>query len=95
MHAISPSFYLGKLGRLALILSLVSVLAFTLVSLSPVDPVSAYIGIDRMQISVEQEQRIIERWGLDKPAPERFVIWAGRVLRGDLGQSMIFNEPVT
>lgn len=95
MHAISPSFCLGKLGRLALILSLVSVLAFTLVSLSPIDPVSAYIGIDRMQISVEQEQRIIERWGLDRPAPERFFIWAGNVLRGNLGQSMIFNEPVT
>jgi peptide/nickel transport system permease protein len=95
MHAISPSFCLGKLGRLALILSLVSVLAFTLVSLSPVDPVNAYIGIDRMQISQEQERRITERWGLDKPAPERFVIWAGHVLRGDLGQSMIFNEPVT
>ena len=95
MHAISLRFCLGKAGRLALILSLVSVLAFTLVSLSPVDPVSAYIGIDRMQISAEQEQRIIDRWGLDKPAPERFFIWAGSVLRGDLGQSMIFNEPVT
>ncbi|AMK11532.1 MAG: ABC transporter permease [Pseudodesulfovibrio sp.] len=95
MHIITPSFCLGKLGRLTLILSLVSVLAFTLVSLSPVDPVSAYIGIDRMQISIEQEQRIIERWGLDRPAPERFFIWAGNVLRGDLGQSMIFNEPVT
>lgn len=95
MYAITHSFCLGKLGRLALILSLVSVLAFTLVSLSPVDPVSAYIGIDRMQISIEQEQRIIERWGLDRPAPERFFIWAGNALRGDLGQSMIFNEPVT
>ncbi|WP_207260527.1 ABC transporter permease [Desulfovibrio sp. Huiquan2017] len=95
MHPISPSFCLGKLGRLALILSLVSVLAFTLVSLSPVDPVSAYIGIDRMQISTAQEQRIIERWGLEKPAPERFLIWAKHALQGDLGRSMIFNEPVT
>lgn len=95
MHHISLSFCLGKSGRLALILALVSVLAFTLVSLSPVDPVSAYIGIDRMQISAEQEQRIVERWGLDRPAPERFFIWAGNVLTGDLGQSMIFNEPVT
>lgn len=77
-----------------LIMSLVSILAFTLVSLSPIDPVSAYIGIDRMQISAEQEQQIIERWGLEKPAVERFIIWAGNVLQGDLGRSMIFNEPV-
>lgn len=95
MNAITPSFCLGKLGRLVLILSLVSALAFTLVSLSPVDPVSAYIGIDRMQISAEQEQHIIKRWGLDRPAPERFLIWAKSLLRGDLGKSMIFNEPVT
>jgi peptide/nickel transport system permease protein len=95
MHVITPSFCLGKAGRLALILALVSVLAFTLVSLSPVDPVSAYIGIDRMQISAAQEQLIVERWGLDKPAMERFFIWAGNVLTGDLGQSMIYNEPVT
>ncbi|WP_419787123.1 ABC transporter permease [Pseudodesulfovibrio sp.] len=95
MHVFTRSFCLAKLGRLALILSLVSVLAFTLVSMSPIDPVSAYLGIDRMQISQEQEQRIIERWGLDKPAPERFAIWAGNVLRGDLGRSIIFNEPVS
>ena len=94
MKVITRKFFLGKAGRLALILSLVSVLAFTLVSLSPIDPVSAYIGIDRIQISTEQEQRIIERWGLDQPAPKRFFIWVGNVARGDLGQSMIFNEPV-
>ncbi|MBC16933.1 ABC transporter permease [Pseudodesulfovibrio profundus] len=95
MHTASPSFLLGKAGRLILIMGLVSVLAFTLVSLAPIDPVSAYIGLDRMQISTEQEQQIIERWGLDKPAAERFFIWAGNALQGDLGTSIIFNEPVT
>ncbi|BCS89830.1 ABC transporter permease [Pseudodesulfovibrio sediminis] len=91
----TTSFWLRKAGKLVLILTMVSVLAFTLVSLSPIDPVTAYIGMDRMQISTEQEQKIIERWGLDKPAPERFIKWAKHALSGDLGQSMIFNEPVT
>lgn len=101
MHAFSPRFsgwprfIAGKLTRLALILAMVSALAFTLVSLSPVDPVTAYIGIDRMQITPAQEELIIQRWGLDKPAPERFGIWVGNVLSGDLGRSMIFNEPVS
>lgn len=94
MNVISISFCFRMLGRLVLILTLVSVIAFTLVSLSPIDPVSAYIGIDRMHISVEQEQLIIERWDLDKSAPERFFTWARNVLTGDLGISMIFNEPV-
>lgn len=91
----ADSFWLNRAGRLLLTLILVSTLAFTLVSLSPVDPVTAYLGMDRMQIGVEQEQLIIARWGLDRDPVERFFIWAGNCLQGDLGQSMIFNEPVT
>lgn len=90
----SDNFWLNRTGRLLLTLTLVSTLAFTLVSLSPVDPVSAYLGMDRMQIGPEQEKLIIARWGLDKGPVERFFLWAGNALRGDLGRSMIFNEPV-
>ncbi|MCJ2164770.1 MULTISPECIES: ABC transporter permease [unclassified Pseudodesulfovibrio] len=91
----TTSFCLNKSGKFALTLTMVAILAFTLVSLSPIDPVTAYLGMDRIQVSTAQEQLIIERWGLDKSAPERFFHWAGNALSGDLGQSMIFNEPVT
>lgn len=91
----STGFLAQQSGRLLLTLAIVAVLAFTLVSLSPIDPVTAYLGMDRMQISQEQETQIIARWGLDQPATKRFFIWAGNVLHGDLGQSMIYNEPVT
>ncbi len=88
-------FWLSRAGRLLLTLVLVSTLSFTLVNLSPIDPVSAYLGLDRLQISQEQEQLIIKRWGLDKEPVERFFIWAGNTLKGDLGRSIIFNEPVS
>jgi peptide/nickel transport system permease protein len=93
--AMSDNFWLNRTGRFFLTLGLVSILAFTLVSLSPIDPVTAYLGMDRLQVGPEQEQLIIARWGLDKDPIDRFFIWAGNVLQGDLGQSMIFNEPVT
>ncbi|WP_147820629.1 ABC transporter permease [Salidesulfovibrio onnuriiensis] len=83
-----------KLVRLALLVVMASMLAFTLVANSPIDPVTAYLGIDRMQISQEQEQLIAERWGLHKPAPERYLLWAKNALSGDLGQSLAYNEPV-
>jgi peptide/nickel transport system permease protein len=89
------NFWVNRTGRLLLTLAFVSTLAFTLVNLSPIDPVSAYLGMDRMQIGPEQEELITARWGLDKGPVERFFIWANNSLRGDLGQSMIFNEPVT
>lgn len=91
----TASFLSYQSSRLLLTLGIVSVLAFTLVSLSPIDPVTAYLGMDRMQISQEQETQIITRWGLDQPATKRFFIWATNVIQGDLGRSMIYNEPVT
>jgi peptide/nickel transport system permease protein len=90
----SPYGLLRYAARLAAILTAVVILAFTLVSLSPLDPVTAYLGYDRMQISPEQEQLIIQRWGLDQPAPRRFMAWAGNLLRGDFGLSVIYNEAV-
>ncbi|MFH1136438.1 MAG: ABC transporter permease [Pseudomonadota bacterium] len=84
----------GKAARMAVILVLTSILIFTLVSLSPLDPITAYLGYDRMQISVEQQERIIKRWGLDRPPLERFAAWSGNVLRGDLGWSAVYDQPV-
>lgn len=88
-------FWLKKTANLALTMILVSVLTFTLVSLAPISPINAYIGQNRLQISAEQQELIINRLGLDRPAIERFFIWTGQVIRGDLGRSMIFNENVT
>jgi peptide/nickel transport system permease protein len=88
------SYLIRQLVRMAVIVAVVTTLAFVLTATAPLDPVTAYLGYDRMQISPEQQQLIIQRWGLDKPAPARFVSWAGHMLRGDFGHSVIYNEPV-
>ncbi len=87
-------YFSGKLTRVVVIMATVAVLSFLLVSFAPIDPVTAYLGYDRMQISKAQEELIIKRWGLDKPLYERLSRWAGNLLSGDMGQSIIFNEPV-
>ncbi len=89
------TFLLQKLIRMAVVMSIVCTLAFTLVSLAPIDPISAYLGYDRMQISQAQEELIIKRWELDKPAPQRLFRWFKNILAGDLGTSVIYNEPVS
>lgn len=87
--------YLGiKTLQLITLLTGVSVISFTLVSFSPVDPVRAYIGDDMMKISPEQREKIVERWGLNQPPPIRFFKWFTQVMRGNLGESLIFNKPV-
>lgn len=80
--------------RLVTLLLAVSVLSFLLVSLSPVDPVQAYVGADMMRVSPEQREMIAERWGLYDPWWERMIRWYRSLLRGDFGTSMIYRRPV-
>ncbi|MFD7655966.1 ABC transporter permease [Actinosynnema sp. NPDC059797] len=84
----------GRLVRLALLLAAVAVASFALMVNSPVDPVAAYVGADVTAIGPEQRALIAERWGLDDPAPERFLSWFGNLLQGDFGFSATFNQPV-
>jgi len=34
------------------------------------------------------------RFGLDRPIPEQWLLWAGRALRFDFGDSFLYNRPV-
>lgn len=47
-----------------------------------------------MAISDEQLDRLKEYYGFDKPVFESYVVWLGKVVRGDLGDSYRYNEPV-
>ncbi len=88
------TFAAQKLLRLGLLLLAVAAFTFVLLSLSPIDPVQAYIGADMLQIGPEQRQLIAERWGLDQPMLIRFGDWLGQILQGNWGTSMVFNQPV-
>jgi peptide/nickel transport system permease protein len=80
--------------RLLWLLPLASAGLFTLVSLAPIDPVRAFVGARVALVGVEQREAIAVAWGLDAPAPERFLLWARNVLSGDLGDSITYNAPV-
>jgi len=47
-----------------------------------------------MAISDEQLQQLKAYYGFDKPALVSYGLWLGKVVRGDLGQSYRYNEPV-
>jgi len=70
----------------------VSVITFTLVELSPIDAVNAYIG--ESSVSDEQRERIAEYWGLNDPPVTRYVKWITNIFHGDMGTSMIYRQPV-
>lgn len=86
-------FIFRKAVRLVTLLLFLCILTFTLLELSPIDPVTAYVGADP-SIGAEQRERIAEHWGLDKPPAERFVSWFTSIVKGDWGTSMIYRRPV-
>ncbi len=72
----------------------VSVISFTLVSVSPIDPVQQYILGLGTAVSAEQRAEIEAYWGVSEPPVERYFTWLGEALRGNLGESVIYRRPV-
>ena len=64
---------------------------FLLLYLTPGDPVSVILGPDA---SPQQVSELRVKLGLEQPVPTQVVRWFGRLLRGDLGQSIYLNRPV-
>lgn len=87
-------FIIRKGLRLLTLLVALSILSFSLVMYSPLDPIQAYVGADMMRVGSEQREKIAEYWGLDKSPPEQYLRWAGAFVQGDLGTSMIYRQPV-
>ncbi|MFC2947830.1 ABC transporter permease [Virgibacillus sediminis] len=87
-------FFVGRLLKLVLLLLAASILAFTLVSNSPVDPVQSYIGAEMTRVSPEQRENIAAYWGMDEPPVQQYLKWAKAMLNGDMGTSLIYRSPV-
>ncbi|MCC6415717.1 MAG: ABC transporter permease subunit [Opitutaceae bacterium] len=51
-------------------------------------------GGGSMALSEEQLQQLKAYYGFDKPAIVSYGLWLGKVVRGDLGTSYRYNEPV-
>jgi peptide/nickel transport system permease protein len=73
------------------VLWLVSVMVFALIHLVPGDPVLVILG---SSAEAEQVELMRQRLGLDQNIVMQYWHWATAILRGDLGTSIISDEPV-
>ena len=78
---------------IGLILAVI-VLNFILIQIAPGDAATAIAG-DQSASDPEVLAEIREQYGLDRPLPVQLAVYIGNVARGDLGDSIWFNEPVT
>jgi peptide/nickel transport system permease protein len=71
----------------------ISIVTFTFINLAPGDPVTAMISPDQ-QLQAGDLEKMREYYGLNEPAPVRYVIWLREALTGNLGYSYMTREPV-
>ena len=80
---------------MVLLVFFVSLAAFVLVSVSPLDPLQANIGQAALgSMSQEQIGKLEVYGGGGEPPVERFLNWAGDFFRGDMGVSLLYRQPV-
>lgn len=72
-------------------LLLVSLMSFAIIWLVPGDPAAAFLDPSASQ---EQIARVREALGLNQPLWQQMLHWYGRVLHGDLGQSILLHRSV-
>jgi ABC-type dipeptide/oligopeptide/nickel transport system permease component len=84
-------FILRRLLLLPVVLLGVSVLVFLVLHLVPGNPAQVIAGPDAPPETV---RAIEQELGLDRPLPEQYARYLGRVLQGDLGRSLRSRRPV-
>jgi peptide/nickel transport system permease protein len=84
-------FIFRRIGSIAIVMTLVALIVFLLVHLTPGDPATIIAGDNATN---EQIDAIREAMGLDQPLPVQFVRWVAAILQGDLGVSIFSNVPV-
>lgn len=87
-------FMFCKLCRGITLLLGLSILTFTLMYNSPIDPITAYIGGD-VSITLEQREALYEQWGLNQPPHVQYLHWLENIVQGDMGYSKIHRKPVS
>ena len=85
------SYVIRRLLSLIPTLLGVSIIVFLFLRMIPGDPALALAGEHATEANVE---RIREQFGLNKPLHEQYFTYMGKVLRGDLGRSILSRRPI-
>ena len=86
-------YVVRRLLQMVLVLFGASLILFVSLFVLPGDPIGTAGGERARDPAV---RAVLEkRYGLDKPIPEQYVRYVGRVFRGDLGESYRLRRPVS
>lgn len=85
-------FIVKRLLQMIPALLLISFAVFMIINLIPGDPATVMAGANA---SETQLQALTVKFGLDKPLITRYFIWLGNFVKGDLGNALVSDQPIT
>ena len=85
-------YVIKKITGLIIALLIVSMLAFLAFEIIPGDPARTILGTEATESKV---QALREEMGLNRPLPQRYGQWVTDFLKGDMGTSYYYQEPVS
>jgi len=81
-----------------LMLLMASVVSFTIISLPPGDYLTSYINRLKAEggdVGEEIALALRRQYGLDSPVYVQYFKWMGKLVRGDMGRSFLYDRPVS
>ncbi len=88
-------FIIRRLFLGIVVLFVASVLVFIMMRWLPGDPLRTVLGEDYANYTQEELEIFREELGLDKPLVVQYFDWIGSILKGDLGESIYYQVPVS
>lgn len=82
----------SRFAQMVFVLWAVATILFLVFRLMPGNPLVAYID---PTFTEAQQAELLERFGLDRPLHEQYVIYLGNLVQGDLGDSFFYRDSVT
>ncbi|MEO3428213.1 ABC transporter permease [Pelagibius sp. CAU 1746] len=84
-------FLLQRLTALAVTLLVASLVVFLVMEVLPGDPAAVMLGVNARPDTLAA---LRQQMGLDQPAAQRYLLWLGGLVTGDLGTSYTYGVPV-
>ncbi|MFT3982378.1 MAG: ABC transporter permease [Lachnospiraceae bacterium] len=85
-------YLIKRITTLLPVLFIVSLVIFTLIHLTPGDPARIMLGAQASEADVNA---LRESMGLTDALPTQYIRWLGDIFRGDFGDSIFINQPMS
>jgi peptide/nickel transport system permease protein len=86
-------YTINRLIQLIPVLLILSMIVFSFVHLLPGDVIDVLAGEEEIE-DPEVRAALEKEFGLDKPIYVQYLVWLGRVVRGNFGKSLVTRRPI-